>query len=147
MYACLKLNAMYRRDEPLCSFWAASLKCQRRNKGCDILLILFLVRQAPPLGCVYRLLPVHARRKRGLKQHTEDIMVQTSLRKERVVTREPYKLARQPNNRKTVANVINPRGNHTICPCYSFSMTFLCCKAASTCQFCLCLRRPDPSAP
>jgi hypothetical protein len=38
-------------------------------------------------------------------------------RKSEFVTRGPSKLTKQPNNRKTVAHSINPRGDHTICPC------------------------------
>jgi hypothetical protein len=44
-------------------------------------------------------------------------------KKSAFVTREPSKLAKQPNNRKTVAHIINPRENHTICPCHWLSMT------------------------
>ena len=45
--------------------------------------------------------------------------------KSEFVTRGPSKLAKQPNNRKTVAHIINPRENHTVRPCHWFSMT--CC--------------------
>ena len=37
------------------------------------------------------------------------------------VTRAPSKLAKQPNNRKIVAHIIIPRGNHTNRPCHWFS--------------------------
>jgi hypothetical protein len=49
---------------------------------------------------------------------------QTRLRKESMfVTRGPSKLAKQPNNRKTVAHNLNFKGNHTIRPCHWLSMT------------------------
>jgi hypothetical protein len=45
------------------------------------------------------------------------------LRKTEFVTIGPSILAKHPKNRKTVAHVINPRDNHTICPCHPYSMT------------------------
>jgi len=39
------------------------------------------------------------------------------------VTRGPFNLAIQPNNRKNVAHIISPRETHTIRPCHWFSIT------------------------
>ena len=51
-------------------------------------------------------------------------------KKSEFVAREPSNLAKQPNNRKTVAYIRNPRGNHTVCPCHWFSITS-CTKESS----------------
>jgi hypothetical protein len=43
----------------------------------------------------------------------------------KIVTRGPSKLAKQQNNHRTVAHIINPRGNHAIRPCHWFSRHYL----------------------
>ena len=53
--------------------------------------------------------------------NAQEEMAQTSLRKEQVCYKRT-KLAKQPNNHKTVAHIINP-GRITIRPCHWFSMT------------------------
>jgi hypothetical protein len=46
--------------------------------------------------------------------NAQEEMAQTSLRKEEFVTREPSKLAKQPNNHKTVAHIIIQGKSHDL---------------------------------
>jgi len=73
---------------------------------------------SPPIKVCLTSPPLHARRKRRLKQRTEEMVIRQVWEKSESVTREPSKLAKQPNNRKTVANIIYPREKHTNRPCH-----------------------------
>ena len=72
-------------------------------------LQVWAISAKPPHKGVFNVSSLSTREGSDDSSNAQEEMAQTSLRKSEFVTRGPSKLAKQPNNHKTVAHVINPR--------------------------------------